>query len=53
MLAEDDLTYSFEYRFILEKTDSCDDDILYVTIIENMVENPYDEVSDNEVLPQA
>jgi len=53
MLAEDDLTYSFEYRFILEKTDSCDDDILYVTIIENMVENQYDEVSDNEVLPQA
>ena len=49
MLAEDDLTYSFEYKFILEKTDSCDDDILYVTIVENMVENQYEDEGDNQV----
>ena len=37
MLDEDDLTYSFEYKFILEKEDSCDDDIIYICITENMV----------------
>ncbi|MBQ6712035.1 MAG: S-layer homology domain-containing protein [Clostridia bacterium] len=52
MLAEDDLTYSFDYKFILEKKDSCDDDIIYVCIWENMVENQYEDEGDNEVLPQ-